>query len=120
MDQGNTILITVSYFGFLSGVIQTKLFNPKWNVRFILQVFSSFVELCFLLAQVTFKMKNAVYSWKVKKFHLDNVKTEHFYEVFLGTIPLKIAETRSFKLLKIFPCPYFFLTETPFQENYIS
>lgn len=82
MDQGNTILITVSYFGFLNRVIQTKLFNPKWNVRFILQVFSSFVELCFLLAQVTFKMKNTIFTQKVKKFHSDNVKTKHFYEFF--------------------------------------
>lgn len=28
-NQENAILITVNYFGFLDGVIQTKLFNTK-------------------------------------------------------------------------------------------
>lgn len=72
-------------------------------------------------------MKNAIFTQKVQKFHLVNVKTKQFYVFvffffFLSIIPLKTAETRRFKLFKIVPCHDIFgvfLTETPFQENYI-
>lgn len=49
MNQQSIILTTANDFGVLSGAVQAKLLNLKWNVHFIFQVFSSLVEFSFLL-----------------------------------------------------------------------